>query len=300
MQGQSFYEVLGVKQSSTHDEIKKAYRSLSLQFHPDKNNNDATKTNKFKDINEAYETLGDDNTRAEYDMKHSNTFSNMFQNQNQGQPNMEDMMNTFFGNNFSVFTGMNGSINIGPRSANFTQTLQKPVPIITNIILKIEDVYSGSIVPLEVERWIIQNNSKVFEKETIYLTVPKGIDNNEMIILREKGNIINESLKGDIKIFVKIENKTNFQRQGLDLILETTVSLKNALCGFNTEIFHLNGKIYTLNNLNGNLIKPGYKKIIPNLGLTRETTTGNLIIIFNIDFPDKLNDDQIEKLKLIL
>jgi DnaJ-class molecular chaperone len=298
MPDQTLYDVLGVNPISTHDEIKKAYRSLSLQFHPDKNNNDPIKTNKFKEINEAYETLGDDKKRAEYDIKKSNPFNNMFQNQ--GQPNMEDILNTVFGNNFSVFTGMNGSINIGPRSANFNQMLQKPVPIITNITIKLEDVYSGSVVPIEIERWIIQNNSKITEKETIYLTIPKGIDNNEMIILRDKGNIINENLKGDIKIFVKVDNKTKFQRQGLDLILETTVPLKDALCGFNTEIYHLNGKIYTLNNLNGNLIKPGYKKAIPNLGLSRENTTGNLIIIFNIDFPDKLTENQIQQLKNIL
>jgi len=57
----------------------------------------------------------------------------------------------------------------------------------------------------------------------------------------------------------------------------------------------LNNKIYSLNNNKGNVITPEYKKIYPNMGLTRDEHTGNLIIHFHIDFPDKLTDEQINK-----
>jgi DnaJ-class molecular chaperone len=58
--------------------------------------------------------------------------------------------------------------------------------------------------------------------------------------------------------------------------------------------------MYTLNNTNGNIIIPGYKKIIPNMGLTRENNTGNLIVIFHIEFPEKLTVKQMDELKIIL
>ena len=91
-------------------------------------------------------------------------------------------------------------------------------------------------VQIDIERWIIENGNKVFEHETVYVTIPKGIDEGEMIILKDKGNSINEECKGDIKIVVKIENTTDFQRSGLDLVLQKTISIKEALCGFVFEL----------------------------------------------------------------
>ena len=64
-----YYSILGVNKNANQDEIKKAYRKLSMKFHPDKNNGDDTK---FKEINEAYSTIGDDSKRREYDMMRIN------------------------------------------------------------------------------------------------------------------------------------------------------------------------------------------------------------------------------------
>ena len=149
---------------------------------------------------------------------------------------------------------------------NFQQGMQKPTPILKTINIKISQVLTGAIVPLEIERWLMENGMKVFEKETIYVTVPKGIDDGELIVLRDKGNILNEQCKGDLKIFIKIENDTLFNRVGLDLVLEKNITLKDALCGFSFEITYINGKSYTFNNNPGNISPPGFRKIIPNLG----------------------------------
>jgi DnaJ-class molecular chaperone len=176
----------------------------------------------------------------------------------------------------------------------------KPSPIIKNITIDIEQVYTGTTIPVEIERWIHENNLKVSETETLYVTIPKGIDDGEIIILKDKGNIINDACKGDVKIFVKIINNTDIKRSGLDLVYEKKISLKDALCGFSFEIKYINGKMYTLNNTSGNIVSPGYRKIIPNMGLTREQATGNLIIIFHIDFPEKLTEEQINNLKNVL
>lgn len=183
---------------------------------------------------------------------------------------------------------------------NFQQGMNKPIPIMKALQINMEQVFNGASVPIEIERWILENGNKVFEKETIYIDIPAGIDENEMIILRERGNVISEQCKGDIKLNILIQNNTPYKRAGLDLILEKTISLKDALCGFSFELKYLNGKSYTLNNNRGNIVPSEYKKIYPEMGLKRGEHKGNMIINFHVEFPEKLTDEQIDKIKEIL
>ena len=83
------------------------------------------------------------------------------------------------------------------------------------------------------------------------------------------------------------------------MLLEKSITIKEALCGFSFELKYITGRKYTITNNSGNIISNGYKKVIPNMGFTRENHVGNLIIIFNVQFPDKLPDETIEKLKQI-
>jgi DnaJ family protein A protein 2 len=182
----------------------------------------------------------------------------------------------------------------------FNQAMQMPVPIIKTVPVNICDVLSGTTIPVEIERWIIENNNKVFECETLYVEIPKGIDDGEIVILREKGNIINQSTKGDVKIKIEVINESEYKRSGLDLILEKKISLKDSLCGCSFEIKHINGKVYTLNNNAGNIIVPDYRKVVPGLGIERGIHKGNLIIIFKIEYPTSLTELQIQNLKEIL
>ena len=119
---------------------------------------------------------------------------------------------------------------------------------------------------------------------------PPGIDEGEAILIKDKGHSLNANVKGDIKIQIKINNNTEFKRSGLDLILEKTISLKEALCGFTFEIKYINGKSYTLNNNKGNIIPPNYKKVYPEMGLVRDNCKGNMVIHFNVQFPEKLTE----------
>jgi DnaJ-class molecular chaperone len=308
---ENFYNILGVNEKASKDEIKKAYRGLQMKYHPDKNGSQEA-INMSKKINEAYETLGDDQKRQEYDITKNNPNPFMRMNSHRGMNGMEEQMddifNMFFGGQsnpfMSGFPGMPQGMPQGiPPGAKvhifhggpmgFQQAISKPTPIIKHININMEQVLLGTTIPLEIERWILENGIKVFETETIYVTVPQGIDDNEMIILRDKGNVLNEHVKGDVKVFVKITNDTEFKRSGLDLILEKKITLKEALCGFTFEIKYLNGKSYTLNNNKGNIIPPGYKKVYLNMGLTRGEHKGNMVIHFQIDFPEKLTDEQI-------
>jgi DnaJ homolog subfamily B member 4 len=315
----NFYNTLGVNEQASQDEVKKAYRTLQMKWHPDKNQGSPDSINMTQKINEAYETLGDEDKRKEYDYTRNNPnpFARMSSHSGGMEVPIDDIFKMFFGgvannpfvqgNTFvnGMPTGIpqpgGGRVHIfhgGPM--NFQQAIQKPIPILKTITITMEQVLTGASIPLEIERWILESGNKVFETETIYITVPQGIDDGEIIIERDRGNIINETSKGDVKIVIKIDNKTAFKRMGLDLIYDKQITLKESLCGFSFEINYIGGKSYTLNNGKGNIIPPEYKKVYPGMGLTRGEHKGNMIIHFHLEFPEKLTEEQITNLQSIL
>jgi hypothetical protein len=247
-------------------------------------------------------------------MSRNNPFIRMM-NGNPSQNPIDELFSNLFGTPFGPGPGINvtpfgqgtpfgpgirifhNGVQVNPQG--FVNSTQKPTPIIKTILVPIDKILTGTTIPLDIERWIIEEGNKVFENETIYVNVPKGIDDGEIILLKDKGNMIRDECRGDIKLFVKIENNTNFKRNGLDLIIEKDITVKEALCGFTFELKYITGKVYTINNQSGNIINNGYKKPIPNMGFTREGHTGNLIIQFNVKFPDKLSKEIIEQLNNI-
>ena len=320
---ESYYTTLGIEEDASSDEIKKAYRKLSLKYHPDRNQGDIEKVKIFQQVNEAYETLSDPEKKMQYDMSRKSPFSRMHNN-GDGFHGMDIPIDELFSSIFfggipgGMPGGMGGIHGMPGMFANFQpganirvfrngvpvnigqQALEKPSPIVKTLTINMETVLTGGKIPMEVERWLIENGHKVFEKTTIYVDVFKGIDHNEIILLREQGNILNETCKGDVKVFVEIVNNTQFVRNGLDLIMDKNISLKEALCGFSFDMKYINGKVYTINNQEGNIISPEYKKVIPGMGLTRDGHTGNMIIHFHVVFPETLTKEEVDILSKTL
>jgi DnaJ-class molecular chaperone len=303
---ENFYNVLGISEKASRDEIKRAYRSLQMKYHPDKNPGNPECMNMTQKINEAYEILGDEQKKQEYDFTRNNPnpFTNIRMNSGGSNIPMDDILNMFFGfPGMPGMQGMPGGPNIrifhsGPMG--FQEAVQKPSTINKTISITMEQVLTGATIPVEIEKWVMENGVKVHELETIYVNIPQGIDDNEFIIIQNRGNSLSDVLKGDIKIVIKIENNTNFKRLGLDLILDKSITLKEALCGFSFEIKYINGKSYTLNNNKGNIIPPEYKKVYPDMGLKRGEHKGNMIIHFHLEFPEVLTMEQIEQLSNVL
>ena len=300
----TFYDILGVDKTASDTEIKKAYRSLSLKYHPDRNSDDDAKS-KFQEINEAYETLSDSAKRQAYDVgpvEHPMPFHNM--PGQGGFPDINNIFNMMFNGGMG---GMNGQ-NIRVFHCGIPINIQRggpfmhpPEPIVKNIEITIEQSYTGCVIPIDIERWVLNNNVRTIENETLYINIPQGIDNNEMILIKEKGNVVNQQLRGDIKLAVTVTNNSIFKRSGLDLIYNKSITLKEALCGFSIEFVHLNGKRLRLNNMDKpTIIKPGHRNVFRSMGITREQSVGNLVLELDVTFPETLTPEQIVGLSELL
>ena len=222
-----------------------------------------------------------------------------------GMGGHEDILKMFFGGGGDPFGMGNANVQFfhQGRPVNIQR---KPASIVKTIYITLKQAFSGLDYPLELERWYQENGQKRVEKEKIYFNIKAGIDDNEIIIIKNKGNVVNENMKGDVKIYIKIKNESVFQRKGLDLIYNQKISLKESLTGFSFELKHLSGKTYVINNSDGKIIQPGYHKLIKHMGMIRERghpappLKGNLIIKFDIQFPNDITEETREKLIAIL
>ena len=201
----NYYTILGINENASSEEIKKAYRTLQMKWHPDKNGGSQDSINMTQKLNEAYETLGDSEKKEEYDFnrKNPNPFTRMNTSGGVHHVDINDLFGSIFGGGFPGMGGMNmggippgANIHIfhGPGGMGFQQMFQKPDPIVKPIEVTLEQVLTGLSVPIEIERWLIENGNKIFEKETLYVTLPAGIDEGEVIIIKDKGNSLNLSL----------------------------------------------------------------------------------------------------------
>ena len=138
------------------------------------------------------------------------------------------------------------------------------------------------------------------EKETLYVQIPKGIDNNEIITLVNKGNsyVNNGVSNSNVKIIILLKPHELFERNGLDILYIKSISLKDALIGFSFMLNHINNKSYNISC--SEIIHFNYEKIINNMGFMRDAFVGNLIIKFNILFPTSLSPDTKKQLAKLL
>lgn len=257
-----YYEILNSTKFDSLDDIRKSYRKLQFKYHPDRGGDKGM----FIKINKAYDFISNNHKKE----KNNDILSNNLKSNQNIEKKQEK-------NEVKIKNG------------------KKPKTIIKIVTISMEDAYFGKKIPIEIERWYIENNEKYNEKEKIYIDLYKGIDDNEIIVLKNKGHFLNKNNKGDVKIIIKIENNTIYKRNGLDLIYEKNVTLKEALLGFTFNIKHLSGKIYEIktNDFNKN-------KEIKNMGFKRDDYVGDLIIQFNIIMPTNLTTCQKQKINEIL
>jgi DnaJ-class molecular chaperone len=287
----NYYDVLNVTKNSSIDDIKKSYRKLSMKYHPDKNNGEDTK---MKQITEAYSIIGDPIKKKKYDFEST-------------APNPEDLINMFFGNtgnayfspdifqnmsqgrNFQFFTNMQDNLF---NNVNFVR------PLVHTVNITLEEFYNNQEIKTTIKKTITTNNNSAVVNEEITITVPRTLLDTNCIILKNKGNVINNN-KGDLKIKFILMDHHIFSLYKNDIIYCKEITLKDALCGFNFNINYIDGKKYKINNIN-TIISQSYKKEIENMGVFKNGERGKLIIMFKILFPEKLSLETKQALQELL
>src|SRR6188508_1156957 len=281
-----YYKVLNLSKNASQEDIKKAYRKLARQHHPDLNPNDKEGHKKFQQLNEANEVLSDPEKRKKYDQygkdwQHAEQFEQSRQSGQQGF-GREAFTGDFNDGDFSdFFTSMFG--NKGSGGFRQRQTKFRGEDYHAEIKLNLTDVH-------KTHQQVLTVNGK-----NIRITIPAGVENGQQIKIKGHGGPgINGGPNGDLYISFQIINNTEFRRDGNDLHTTVDLDLYTAVLGGEIIVDTLDGKVklkVRSETQNGTKIKlkgkgfPLYKK---------EGEFGDLVITFQIKIPTSLTDKQKE------
>eukprot|EP00440_Ansanella_granifera_P020074 gb/GFBE01021809.1/.p1 GENE.gb/GFBE01021809.1/~~gb/GFBE01021809.1/.p1 ORF type:complete len:512 (+),score=193.29 gb/GFBE01021809.1/:1-1536(+) len=304
-----FYKLLEVEKSANDAEIKKAYRKLAVKHHPDKGGD----PEKFKEITRAYEVLSDSEKRAKYDKYGEEGL------ENDGPGDAGDIFEAFFGG------GRGGGRRQQKRqkTKDVVQTLKitleqmysgatKKMAITRQVIDKKKGVQEcrdcdGRGVKVEVVRMgpMIQQmqsqchscggQGKSFqtkqEREVLEVHIQKGAPDGHKVQFREMADEHPDADAGDVVFVLKQQEHPEFKRKGADLFIERKISLVEALCGFQMELTHLDGRKLLIKTSPGEIIKPMASGFDP---LAKEENKTEWEIIEDADCPSVENVAQAD------
>jgi len=237
MEYKDYYKILGVERSASQDEIKKAYRKLAVKYHPDKNPDDKVAEEKFKEISEAYQVIGNADSRKKYDelganwKQYENAGFNGFGGGGQGfsASGFSDFFDMFFGGQgggagFDIRDFMGG----GRRSSRPA----KGSDLNATINMTLLEAYQGS------QRMLDLNGN------TIKITIKPGVRDGQVLRIKGKGNPgRNGGDNGDLLIKVVITNDPVYQRDGDDLIKNINIDIYTAILGSKITVNTLKGDV---------------------------------------------------------
>ncbi|OYZ24649.1 MAG: molecular chaperone DnaJ [Bdellovibrio sp. 28-41-41] len=250
MAKQDYYALLGVSRSATDEEIKKAYRKLAIQYHPDRNPDDKKSEDKFKEITEAYETLGDTKKREMYDKFGHTQGGNPFgggaggpfgggagggfgrtysgNNGGGGDP-FQDIFGDVFGEVFGASKG-------GPRPR---QRNQKGADLRYTLSITLEEAAAGCEKVIS----FLRNTGSKEENAKLAVTVPAGVKDNQKLKLTGEGDGSSTGPSGDLYVILQIQEHSLFKRDENDIVLELPVSYIDAILGTSLEVPTLTGRV---------------------------------------------------------
>jgi DnaJ-class molecular chaperone len=267
----NYYDVLGVPTDASEADIKKAFRKLASQHHPDKGGD----TTKFQQIQEAYETLSDGNKRQEYDHPPRQGFSGNF---HQGHQTFGD----------DVFADMFGA---GGRPFNFRHQQMRNPDAMTNIMLSLKDCFSGVNKILDFGN----NNSHS-------VSIPAGtLPGTKIRVGGMSPNVPNPSAPpGDLIINIQVHREAGFDLDGPNLIHYAEIDAISAMVGCDIPIRHVTGKTVKLKVPPGT--QPGSKLRIKGMGLPLQGNAGvsaDWYTIISIRVPQITDENLVKELNKI-
>jgi curved DNA-binding protein len=295
MDFKDYYSTLGVSKTATPEEMKKAYRALAQKYHPDKNPGDKVAEDKFKDVQEAYQVLSDPEKRRKYDLLGNSRSRHRAAGGSDADFNWSDFYNRgakskkrrtvgdffesgnvsdFFEKIFGTSTNFGGAPPV--RGEDFTKT----------VVLTLKEVYAGATKP------IFANGA------TFQMKFKPGIADGHTQKISGKGLPgLNGGVNGDLIIKVKVQKHKNVRQEANDLYVEAKIDLFTMLLGGEAKIKSFGG---TLNVAISQGSYPGKKLKLKGQGMPVYNTPGekgDLYIILQPDFPEKLSDEEIAAIK---
>ena len=310
----NYYDILGVSESASPDEIKKQFRKLAMKYHPDRNHGDKAAEDKFKGISEAYDTLSDPKKKQEYDTMRKYgafagagasggpggfggggfDFSQMFRRGGgprgfqtfrssgmEGLNGFEDILNSFFGggSGFSFSTGGRGARRAGARRA------QRVPNVEASLVVNFMESVRGTTRQLAIHP----------TGKKLKVKIPAGIEDGGKIRLKGQGQP--DPFSGqfsDLIITVKVMRDQNFERKGNDVYTKVKVSFKDAILGTKVQVKTLT-KTVSLNLKPGT--QPGALMRLKGLGLSVNGKQGDCYVRIEVEIPETLTEEQRKMLE---
>ena len=316
MSGKDYYKILGLNKSASADEIKKAYRKLAMQYHPDRNKDDKAAESKFKEISEAYAVLSDPEKRKQYDMFGSEGFQQRYsQDDIFSGFDFSDIFREFGFGSFgggkrgrgsSIFNNLFSGAGQGSRYRTKTEPFSsfygdygdrtrglKGQDLVYELAVHLEDIAKTQ------EKTISYNLDGVTHQ--VKVKIPAGIGDGKKLRLAGKGQPGPQGgPPGDLYVKIKILNHPVFQRQGDDLYVNKEIKYSQAILGTRIEIPTIDGKRLNLKVPPGT--QSGSKMRLRGQGLPKMGmgARGDAYVKIQVAVPKKLNKRQqaaIEQLK---
>ena len=301
-----YYKILGVDKTATQDDIKKAFRKLARQYHPDLNPNDANAKEKFQAINEANEVLSDPEKRKKYDeygenWKHADEFEaqrKAYQNQQGGGGGDGEYWYSTDGTHFSGFggEGMHGFGGNGSGFSDFFEELFGHRG--AGAGRGAHGAFKGQDIQGELQltlREAATTHKQTFSVngENLRITVPAGIANGQIIKLKGHGGKgVNGGPDGDLYITFNIADDPVFRRKDNDLYTDVNIDLYTAVLGGEVTVNTLDGQVKlkvrpgTQNDAKVRLKGKGFPIY------KQDGTFGDLIVTYHVTIPTTLTDKQ--------
>jgi molecular chaperone DnaJ len=276
-----FYKVLGVDKKASADEIKKKYRSLARDLHPDKNQGNVALEEKFKAVSEAYDILSDSKKRAEYDEARAMFERGGFRAPTGGgQYQGGDFSDIFGGGNpQDIFANLfGGGGRRGPRKGSDLQTE-------STITFK-ESVF-GTTLDLKL-------NTDGNGPQNISARVPAGVNDGAKIRVKGKG-APGEGGAGDLFIQLHVKPHPIFSRKGEHLILTLPVTFPEAALGADLKVPTLSGDDVTVRLAPGT--PTGRVLRVKGRGIKKGAITGDLLITIEVQVPRRAEGKAEEAIK---
>jgi molecular chaperone DnaJ len=272
-----FYKTLGASKNDDQAAIKSKYRALVKDLHPDTQHGDAAKEEKFKAVSEAYEILSDAKKRAEYDEARSLFERGGFRAPTGGQGG--DFSDMFGGGNpQDIFANLFGGGRRGPRKG---QDLQTEATISFR-----ESVFGTTLdLRLSTDRGQVQN---------ISARVPTGVNDGAKIRVKGKG-AAGEAGPGDLFILLHVKPHPIFSRKGENLTITLPVTFVEAAIGADIKVPTITGDDVTVRiapgTTNGRTLR------VKGRGITKGSTTGDLLVTVEVQVPQRVDGKALEALK---